>query len=247
MNKIIRNKAPNINAKMIASSRFIAMGNKFDRHSSFLINRDDKFEKISNDLRDGINQKLYAVKLKLENAIFKLKNNKANKSANDEILQANEFLSEAISGIMSISVDYNPATGTGIDLKNYIESLCVKFSQIGRKKFILSGFYITGDIPKPTALILYNIIYEVFCFILTSAKVHQVSVELRMADNFIHLKIKSDTKNLFSIEKQYTKNETLQKVSLLYILKKVCAIKGITCQTQRNESQLNILIPVNET
>lgn len=246
MNKTVRNKTLDLNARINAAARIMALGTKIDHHSLLIIKRDDKFEKISSDLRDGINQKLYAVKLKLENAIFKLKNNKSYKSANDEILQANEFLSEAISGIMRISMDYDPVTGTGNDLKNYIESLCEKFTQIGRKSFTLSGFYINEDIPKPAALILYNLIYEIFCFILSFEKVHQISTELRMADGFIHLRIKSDSKSLFSREKHYTKIETLQKLSMLHILRKVCAVKGITCQTQRNESQLNISIPVNE-
>lgn len=246
MNKIARNKALDLNAKMNPAARIMTLGTKIDLHSSLIINRDDKFEKISNDLRDGINQKLYAVKLKLENAIFKLKNNKSHKSANEEILQANEVLSEAISGIMRISVDYDPVKSMGNDFKNYIESICDKFSQIGEKKFTLSGFYVNEEIPKPASMILYNLIYEIFCFILSSEKVHHVSAELRMANGFISLKVKSDSKNTFSQDKQCTENETLQKLSMLYTLRQVCAVKGITCQTQKNESQLNISIPLNE-
>lgn len=206
----------------------------------------ENIEKIYWELQNEINQMLFAVKIKLENATYKLKGNKSQKSVNEEILQATDFLSTVISNIREISSSINSVLSENKDFFKSIQNLCYEYSNRNGRKYIFKEHKFSGELPVKTQNVAFRIISEIFWSAYHHSSITVLSLELDMKDNNLLMIIKGNEKNLFEDILRYENNETIQKMELLYIEQNVKLLKGKISIEHKKGTKIYIAIPIYE-
>jgi signal transduction histidine kinase len=162
---------------------------KLEVFKATLRTEEEERNRIAEDLRNGIGQLLYAVKMNLPLMEASLTN--TNRAAFSEVKeQTDKILAEAIKEIRRLSHQMTPAILSDFGLEETIKDLCRQFAP---KLTIASRFIgLNSRFERYIEVSVYRMVQELVFNIVSHAKASKASVELKYADNQLCLDVRDN-------------------------------------------------------
>lgn len=219
-----------------AKIRELEQVQKLEIFKATIRTQEEERNRIAEDLRNGIGQLLYAVKMNLRHldAGAALANTKDFVETKD---RTDQILGEAIKEIRRLSHLMTPSILEHFGLEETIKDLCKQFSP---KLKITSNFFgIIGRFDRYLEVSIYRMAQELLLNIVDHAKASKATLELRYQNNHVLLTICDDGPGI--LPQQINCNA----LGLESLLNRVGLLNGKIEVESTESAKITIKIPVN--
>lgn len=209
---------------------------KLEVFKATISTQEEERNRIAEDLRNGIGQLLYAVKMNLRQVEANLANTNpvAFVKAKEE---TDRILGEAIREIRRLSHQMTPAILSDFGLEDTIRDLCRQFGQVLSLESSFVG--LTTRFDRYIELSVYRMVQELIINIVNHAKASKATVELEVANNQL-LIIVCDNGLGFFPEKVKGKG-----IGLATLYNKVRLLNGQIAIENDGGTKVRINLPIN--
>lgn len=199
--------------------------------------QEEERNRIAEDLRNGIGQLLYAVKINLKHLDLHLATTDA-KSFQDAKSRTDQILAEAIKEIRRLSHLMTPATLEHFGLEESIKDLCRQYSPDLHIKVSVTG--LKGRLDRYMEVSLYRMAQELLQNTVTHAKATSASVQIKKEKQSMILTVMDNGRG-FLPEEVKTKG-----LGLASLFNRVRLLNGRVDVVNTRGTKVTIKIPLNK-
>jgi signal transduction histidine kinase/PAS domain-containing protein len=219
-----------------AKIREMEEAQKLEVFKATISTQEEERNRIAEDLRNGIGQLLYAVKMNLRQVEADLANTDPAAFVKAKE-QTDKILAEAIKEIRRLSHQMTPAILSDFGLEDTVRDLCRQFAHVLNIKSSFVGLNTRFD--RYIEVSIYRMVQELILNIVNHAKASKATVELEVSNNQLRITVSDNGTGFFPEEVKG------KGIGLATLYNKVRLLNGQLVIENDRGTKVRISLPVN--